>query len=618
MKAAIIQKLQELLKSEDLENNRQEIDTLRREYHQLTLTDEEAQKQKFLADGGEEEVFVAEKELQDEEFRYLLENFKQKEKAYEKAQEEAYHHKIETKKSLIAELSHINEEGEMLNTAFNKFNSILERWKAMGEVKGQESRLLQVEFGHQIEKFYNHVNITKVLRDIDFHKNLEIKRALIAESELIMGMENLREKELALRKLQSDWNDTGPVPYEFKDEIIHAFRNNTHKIYESIQSYYDSRREEYRQNLGKKIAICERLAELNARQCKNHIEWKDTHESVLRLQDEWKNIGFSLENETVWQVFRHNCDSFFDAKRDFYKNLDALRNRNASIKADLCEKAESVKDDTNWTQTAKFLRDLQKSWKETGPTYRRNEFILWNRFRAACDHFFENQKSHFAQKDQELTSNLTKKEELIERIAAFSFTGKTDLDMQQLKAFADEWTAIGFVPLNKKDDIYQRYYSVLDAQYDQLKLDRKQRQKMMHQNKIEEMVKSDSTGDLLSKEKRVLRDKLTKVETEIDTYENNLGFFGNKGKSNPLLLEIEKKLNALKREASDMKAQLMMMEQAGKKVHPADNKTANRVNHSTDKEELPKMPETSSEVLQPTEDNLVEPAAVEIEKNDEV
>lgn len=565
MKAAKIQQLRDLLNSDDLDKTRQEIDTLRREFDHLTHEEEQAQKTKFLEEGGEEELFVAETDPLDAEFHQLIAEFKRKEKELERAAEDAYQQKIATKKELIEELAHINDDGEKLNTAFNRFKVILDRWKAIGEVRGAESRHLQVEFSHLIDKFYDHVSITKALRDIDFQKNLDVKRALIIESEHILTMENLREKELALRKIQTEWNETGPVPFDKKDEVIAAFRNNTHKIFESIQEYYDARREEQRTNLGLKIQICEKIAELNARECKSHNDWKEVHESIVKLQEEWKTIGYSIENETVWQVFRNGCDQFFNNKRNFYKNLDSTRTRNAEIKQDLCEKAEGVKEDTNFNQTAKFLRDLQKTWKETGPTHRREELILWNRFRAACDHFFDAQKEFYAKKDEELIVNLTAKEDLISRIEAFQLAGNTEAEMAQLKAFANEWAAIGFVPLKAKDAIYQRYYAALDGQYDKLKLDRQQRNQMLQQNKIEEMMKSDSAGDLLTKEKRNLRDKIARVENEVSTYENNLGFFGNKGKTNPLIQEIEKKINALRREASDMKAQLKMMEQAGKK-----------------------------------------------------
>ena len=296
-------------------------------------------------------------------------------------------------------------------------------------------------------------------------------------------------------------------------------------IYAKVRGHYDQLRDEREDNLRLKIALCEQVNAINAEPCEGHQQWQEKTTRIIKLQEEWKTVGFAEQNEVIWQVFRNACDAFFDAKKAFYDKLDEQRDVNKEMKLALIAKAEAAKEETDWKKTTDFFINLQKEWKQIGGARRRDENYLWNTFRAACDHFFNAKKAFFAARKKEEDENLKQKEALIAEIEGFELSGNIEEDFAALKSFSERWREIGFVPIKQKDYIYKKYNIALDVKYDSLKISRKERAAIKYQNELEGLRKSGNSGRAIRNERQQIRDKIDKLKEEIIQYETNLGFF---------------------------------------------------------------------------------------------
>jgi hypothetical protein len=142
-------------------------------------------------------------------------------------------------------------------------------------------------------------------------------------------------------------------------------------------------------NLERKQALLAQTAGIG-----ESTEWNVTADLVRRLQAEWKAIGPvpARHSGALWRQFREPCDRFFARRKDHFGRIDAERSANATQKLALIEKAEALADSRDWDETAEAMKQLQAEWKRSGPPPRDKADQLWNRFRSACDRFFDRSK----------------------------------------------------------------------------------------------------------------------------------------------------------------------------------------------------------------------------------
>jgi len=564
MKRELLQRYAEALKIEDFKALKKEVNEIRKAYVAESEKVEAERKKEYLAKGEEAMFYSPVKDGEDKEYDVFETNFRQLVKEQEEKEAAERAESIANRTQLIAELQELVKAGDPLGEAFNKYNAIHDKWKAQKYITGPEGHNLNKDFHHHVDVFFYTVDMTKQMREMDYEKNLVEKKALIEKIPAVQAVEDIKERDKQLRQLQSDFNSIGPVPFAVKDEITQTFRSGAQDIYDSIQAFYDERRVELDAKLKEKIAACEEVKGICETLPENIDGWNASTEKIVDIQKNWGAIGYSSENETIWRVFRSICDQFFNSKREFYGGLNEIRERNAELKRDLISKAEAVKDDTNWKQTSAYLIDLQKSWKDVGSARRGEEQKLWKSFRAACNTFFDAKKAHFEGQAGEQKQNLELKNALIEKIKTLELSGNSETDFATLKEMSNEWSQIGFVPIKQKDETYKAYHSALDAKYDELKVDRNKRMQMQFENRLDNFKNSDNPNAAMNDEKRNLRNRIQSIETDIRTYENNMGFFGKSNKPNPLIKEIEQKIKKLRGEASELKQKLHLVQKVQK------------------------------------------------------
>ena len=467
------------------------------------------------------------------------------------------------KKALVTRLKEVVTQEENIGSAFASLKEIQEKWKTIGDIPRDKRDAIQKEYSHLLDDFFYNIKIYKELKDHDFHRNAQLKKNLIEQLKEVGKQEKIKDVEKQLKELQNDWNDIGPVPNEEWEELKEAYWTEVRSIYNKINRFYDDRREKLQANLEAKKVLLEKTKELVAQ--KDELDsvkaWDAVTKKIIAIQNEWKAVGYGpkKENDAIWKEFRGYCDEFFDKKKEFFGDVQKVYDKIAEKKKVIIEQAIALKDSTDWKNTANKLKQLQTQWKKVGHAGVKHEQKLWKSFRGACDAFFNARENHFNAKDAENEGNLKLKEALLEKIEAYQPSDDKKQVLADLKTFSTEYSAIGHVPLKKKDAIFARYKKVMDAHYKSIKMSQEEQDRIFFEAKIDLLKGSPNASRQFNDLKFDLRKAIDKHQKEITQLENNLGFFANSKGADALKKEVEKKVNRAKEKIESIKKQLRMI-----------------------------------------------------------
>jgi hypothetical protein len=491
------------------------------------------------------------------ELKDLLNKHKDKKNDYIKNQEILKEENLKKKYEIIDEIKDLLNREESINKTFQDFRDLQKKWRDIGLVPQSKVKDLWETYHHHVEKFYDYININKELRDLDLKKNLEAKIALCEKAEDLLLEPSIVKAFKELQKLHDQWREIGPVAREHKESTWERFRAATKKINKKHQEYFQELKQSQKKNLEAKRALCEKVEAINQEEFDNHKEWEKKSDEVKEIQKVWRTIGFApkKQNNKIYQRFREACDAFFDAKRDFYARNKELQNQNLQRKIDLCNQAEALKESTDWKKTTNDLIELQKQWKKVGPVPRKQSDEVWNRFRAACDYFFDHKKKYFSNIDQRYEENLKKKQDLIKEIEELELSDNIQENFNTLKEYQKKWSEIGFVPIKEKDKIKEKYQQALNKHFNNLDIDEGKRNLLKFKTKIENVKGSPNAGQRLRKEREKFITRLKKLESDIELWENNIGFFSKSSEN------AESMINDIERKIQKAKDQIELLEE---------------------------------------------------------
>ena len=481
-------------------------------------------------------------------FKELYGTYRKERAEYNRKLEAEREQNLALKEAVIADLKALLEKQEDVNATFPEFREIQNRWRNVGPVPAQNYRNINETYQLYVEQFYDMVKINRELRDLDFKKNLEAKEQFCKQAEALAESENVVEAFRELQKLHEQWKEYGPVAKEFREQIWDRFKAATAIINKKYQSHFEGLKEQQADNLAKKTALCEKVEEIAEREVTDSNQWNAFSKEIEDIQKEWKTIGFASkkENQKIYDRFRAACDKFFGRKRDFYTEYKDSINANLDRKVAICEQAEALKTSTDWKKTTEQLIDLQKQWKEIGAVPRKKSEQLWKRFRAACDEFFAERDKH-AKPENDFYGNLKAKQRLIEEIKAYELKGDAS-DAEALKAFQTRWNEIGFVPFKEKDNIAQAYKAAVA-------------EKFPHQGRGGQRRNNVRPVRQLSEKERLIQ-KYHALEQDVVTYENNIGFFAMSKNAEPLIKQMQDRIDAAKAELNTLAEQIKALKEA--------------------------------------------------------
>ena len=501
---------------------------------------EEAAQPAALADvpAAEETVSKSPFVAIEEGFKAIYNKYRAERAAYNKEQDAKKEENLQVKLGLIEELKALIEEGGEMKDTFPKFRDIQNRWKETGPVPQNRFRDVNDTYQVNVEKFYDIVQINRELRDLDFKKNLEAKTQFCEQAEKLAEDENPVESFKELQKLHEQWKEFGPVAKEYRDAIWERFRAATAVINKKYQAHFEGLKDQQVANLAAKTALCEKVEEIAAREITSSNQWNSLSKEIEDIQAEWRKIGFATrkDNQKIYDRFRAACDAFFARKREYYNSFKENMSGNMERKMAIIEEAESLKDSTDWKATGDRLIELQKMWKEIGAVPRKKSEQLWKRFRAACDTFFEARDKSEDRPKNDFRSNLAAKKALIAEINAFEVPENAEEARAAASAFAEKWNGIGFVPFKEKEAVQAAYKEAMQAKFPGFGARGGQRR----DGRGERRANAPLT------EKDRLMQEYNQLQQEIQTYENNIGFFGLSKGAESLKAQMQEKINAAK------------------------------------------------------------------------
>ncbi len=480
----------------------------------------------------------------EEGFKSLYLTYKKERAEYNREQEKEREENLAAKQQVIEDLKALVDTQEDVSSSFPAFREIQNRWREIGPVPAQNFRNLNDTYQFLVEKFYDMVKINRDLRDLDFKKNLEAKEAFCQEAERLAENENVVDAFRELQKLHEQWKEFGPVAKEFREAIWDRFKAATAVINKKYQAYFEGQKEKFAENLQAKAALCEKVEAFAAQEIASSNEWNAISKKIEDIQKEWRSIGFASkkDNQKIYDRFRAACDAFYGRKREFYSQYKDSMNENLDKKLAIIEKAEALKESKEWKKTTDLFIELQKEWKEIGAVPRKKSEQLWKRFRAACDAFFD-AKAKEGKADNEFYANLKAKRALIEEIQAFE--GSDEAAMQD---FAARWQAIGFVPFKEKENVAKAYAEAMKAKFPSFGA-RPQRGGRAGAPKAPKS------------EKDLLVDQYKALQQDIVTYENNIGFFAQSKNAEPLIKQMQERIDAAKQQLKELEGKIRQAEQ---------------------------------------------------------
>ena len=478
-------------------------------------------------------------------FKSLYMEYKKERAAYNKEQDALREENLTKKQAIIEELKALVEEPGEMKDAFPKFRDIQNRWREVGPVPQQSFRDINDTYQLYITKFYDLVDINRELRDLDFKKNLEQKTTFCEQAEGLAQDENIVEAFKELQKLHEQWKDLGPVAKEYRDAIWERFRAATSVINKRYQAHFEGLKDQQVKNLEAKTALCEQVEAIADKEITSSTQWNTLSKEIEEIQAKWKTIGFATrkDNQKIYDRFRAACDKFYGRKRASLTEFKDSMNANLEKKMAIIAEAESLKTSTDWKATGDRLIELQKQWKEIGAVPRKKSEQIWKRFRAACDEFFT-ARDNRPSGPGNLGANLEAKKALIEQIKAW------DGDPAEAAVFQEKWNSIGFVPFKEKDAINAAYREAMAEKFPGF--GGRGPRRPAGQNRGQERKPLS--------EKDKLKEQFNALQQEIQTYENNIGFFGLSKGAEKLKAQMQEKIDAAKQRLEELKLKIRSIE----------------------------------------------------------
>ena len=537
-KAEVLAQLRQYVEQPET-SDRAVLDRLRNVFYRLHNDEILKAREAFVAEGGNAEDFVPAADPDEQEYKRLVASVKEVRAKVAAEAEATRQANLQRKLDIIEEIKQMVAQPEDIDKKYDRFKALQAEWKEIGNIPAEHVTETWKNFHHNVEQFYDLLRINHEMRAYDFKKNLEIKTRLCESAEKLAEDEDVVAAFHALQKLHQEFRETGPVAKEQREEIWNRFKAASTLINKRHQDFFLGRKQEEEENLNKKTQLCEQVEALNFDALSTMAEWEAMSQLVIGMQNEWKTIGFTprKQNQVIFERFRTACDRFFSAKAHYFRSLREKLADNLAQKTALCERAEELKDSTDWSNTTNAFVALQAEWKKIGPVAHKVSDAVWKRFNTACNAFFDRKKEANAGVYEEEQTNLTKKLDVIARLQQLADEGSEQLQ-QAVKALQTEWAAIGHVPFRKKEKIYRTYRNLCDKIYDTLHREAGRR-------RVDNIARraAQTGGSEVQRLQRAYESK----KAEIQTYETNLTFLNSKSKAgNSLVADIERRIQTLR------------------------------------------------------------------------
>jgi hypothetical protein len=527
--------------------------------------------QKFLQNREDEkEEFDYQPCAEEKEARKLLE------KVQAEIQEEKKRREREMEQNLLKKQDILDEMRKAMQDlpvpeAIKRMNELRAQWRETGPVPPHKSAEIWASYRHWNEVFAKILELDQALYEEELRRNLAQKE------EILKGLENLLKMPSAFKAVQyvqhfrKKWAETGPIPREKSKELFEQFKSLLDKIYERRNEEYRKLQELWQKNKEAKEALIAKAQEVTEGTLENFSQYQEKLRQLDELLHQWKQIGRTSprDAEILWERFAQVRGQLHKRWNEFKKNREEEWRHNLEKKLQLIEQAEKLLNPDNWKAATAEMLKLQDQWKAIGPVGREKSEEVWKKFREIQDRFFEARRAFLEEIPKTYQRNKEAKEGLINAIENFEVPegyGFKDA-LSQVKAWRQEFQAIGHVALEDKKSLEERFEKTLERFLKRFQVDRKKAEAESFKMRIQEMTANGSVMlEKLKSEMRNLRLKTEKLRAEMNQLENNLRFFQAGKNAEALRKPFEEKLEAVREQLKESEARLLTVQLALKKA----------------------------------------------------
>lgn len=558
-KEELVAAIKDVIETDSMESHRQ-VTAMKQAFFNIRNRERIEELNNHIDNGNSPETFVSVPDSLETEFNELYAVFKEKRAAYLLADEARREENLKLKKELLEKMEKIASDIDTVNVNFNEFKQIQQEFRAIQDIPASAETEMWKSFQTVSEQFYDHLKMNKDLRDLDFKKNLEGKQSLISDAKMLA---DVSDPVLAFRKLQSlhdEWRNLGPVAKEYRESLWEEFKDASAVVNRRYQEYFEQRKAAEQANEEAKTKLCEEVEALDYSGLNSFAAWNQMTEKIIELQKKWKEYGYASRkaNAALYTRFRKACDSFFEAKTEYFHKTRESFSENLAKKIALCEKAEALKESPDIAKATAEIVKLQEEWRTIGSVPRKQSDEVWARFQTVCNYFFDERKKQQKERRAQENEALEKKRAIIAELKELPLDGDRREVIGRVKELQAEWNEAGFVPFKLKDQIFKEYREVCDSLYNTYN-ERESRQRM--NNWQERVGKMKGEGQRLGGERDKLLRALEARKNELTTIENNMGFFNVKSSAgNSLVRDMERKIVRLREEISEINEKIKLLD----------------------------------------------------------
>ncbi|UZD23496.1 DUF349 domain-containing protein [Algoriphagus halophytocola] len=551
-----------LLKSKVKADKPQRVDKLihdiKAAFDEFTNKEKDEALEKFKAEGGVEDDFDFRPSEEEKEFNVHYYEFKKQLNTLRKEAEQQKESNLQAKTDLLNKLREL-VDGEETTLSMSAIKSIQEEWKSIGAVPSSQNRSLWASYNALMDRFYDNRSIYFELKELDRKKNLESKLELVEKAEALKEVKDLKAAIKMLNELHEEFKHIGPVPRDEQEALWQKFKAASDAVYDRRKDFYEGQKEVYKENQEKKEALIASLSEFVEFKASRIRDWNNKTKEILEIQKAWEKIGPVPResgkeiNKSFWAAFKQ----FFHNKNLFFKELDEIRATNQTKAEELIAKAEELKNNTDWQNTANALVKLQQDWKKLGPTPEKSRDALYRQFKGACDFFFENRRNANKQSNAEFEENLVKKQELCKKITEAA--SKDEVKEEELTAMVAEFNEIGFVPRKAMKEIQATFKEAVDVYLEKLDPQGEGREDFLFRLNLNRIQSDPNAVKTLNKKEHGIRKQITELENNITLWKNNLEFFASSRTADKLKDQFDVKIQKAEEEIQKLKSKLSIL-----------------------------------------------------------
>lgn len=556
-KKQLISELDKLLKSGNIPEIKHDVEEIRSEF-ESKFNEEMEQKKKEFLDSGESIIDFHYTTPLKKEFNSLYFDYREKRNKYYRNLKKDLQANLQKRWELIEELKGLLDAEENINTTYKQFKNIQERWHLAGSIPRDKYNTVWNTYHHHVENFYDFLHLNREFRDLDFKHNLEAKLKLITRAEELAQEEDVSKAFRELQMLHRMWKeDLGPVAKEYREEVWNKFSEATKVIHDRRQAYLAELEKEFEVNYDKKKEIIDQIAQKKENQPTTHHGWQKEIKKVEALREEFFKIGRvpRTKNKEIWRDFKEATRSFNREKNSFYKNLKKEQYDNLQKKRELVQIAEENKDSDDFETVTPLMKKIQSDWKTIGFVPRKYSDKIWKQFKNACNHYFDRLHALRKEENKEEFESFENKEKILKELDAFELSNDYDADLKKIKSFISTWKKEGKVPYSKRH-IERKFNKTLDRLFSQMDMSKKEKELIKFDNKLNTLVNRDDEQKLQN-EHFYISKKIEETRDQIRQLENNLGFFHNVDKNNPMVREVYNNIARHKDQLEVWKAKLV-------------------------------------------------------------